>query len=143
MASHLFRSFRATSAALGIVMALSSAAFAGDSLDNVTEVFNMPIPNIPGKSMIAVQVDYAPGEKSPAHRHEKSGFIMAYVVKGAIRSQVEGGDPARVYHAGETWFENPGAHHVISENASDTEPASLLAVFVIDTDHEPLTTVGD
>lgn len=102
-------------------------------------VFDRAIRNIPGKSLIAVEVNYAPGEKSPAHWHESSAFIMAYVVSGAIRSQVAG-EPARVYRAGETWHEDPGAHHVVSENASATEPAKLLAVFVVDTDHGPLTT---
>lgn len=142
MNTHFFRSIAASLAMLGMLLVLPPAVLAHDSQHDVGEVFNMAIPNIPGKSMIAVQVDYAPGEKSPPHRHEKSGFIMAYVIRGAIRSQVEG-EPVRVYHAGETWFENPGAHHVVSENASDTEPASLLAVFVVDTDHQPLTTFGD
>jgi len=63
---------------------------------------------------------------------------MAYVISGAIRSQLEG-EPARVYHAGETWSEAAGAHHTISENASATEPAELLAVFLIDTGDSPLT----
>lgn len=113
-------------------------ASAAEPADQVAEVFNRPITNIPGKSLIAVEVNYAPGQKSPEHWHEKSAFIMAYVVKGAIRSQVEG-EAAHVFHAGETWHEDPGAHHVLSENASATEPATLLAVFVVDTDHEPLT----
>jgi quercetin dioxygenase-like cupin family protein len=64
---------------------------------------------------------------------------MAYVISGAIRSQVEG-EPARVFHAGETWSEAPGAHHAISENASATEPAVLLAVFLVETGDLPLTT---
>lgn len=142
MSTRFFHSIITSLALLGMLLTLPPAALADDARSNVGEVFNMAIPNIPGKSMIAVQVDYAPGEKSPSHRHEKSGFIMAYVINGAIRSQVEG-EPVRVYRAGETWFENPGAHHVVSENASDTEPASLLAVFVLDTDHGPLTRFGD
>ena len=101
-------------------------------------VFDQPIPNVPGKSLLAVEVNYAPGQKSSSHRHEASAFIMAYVVSGAIRSQVDDG-PVRVDRAGGGWYENPGAHHVLSENASDTEPAKLLAVFVLDSDHGPLT----
>lgn len=141
MNNRLLPSLAAACLVMGLLLAMPSPSPAADSLDNVHEVFNKLIPNIPGKSLIAVQVDYAPGEKSPAHSHEKSAFIMAYVVRGAIRSQVEGQGPARVYRAGETWFENPGAHHVVSENASETEPATLLAVFVVDTEHEPLTTI--
>jgi quercetin dioxygenase-like cupin family protein len=61
------------------------------------------------------------------------------VLSGAVRSQV-GDEPAKVYHAGEGFYEMPGSHHRISENASDKEPASLLAVFVVDSKDEPLTT---
>jgi quercetin dioxygenase-like cupin family protein len=95
--------------------------------------------NLPGKSLQAVTVSYPPGSKSVAHHHAKSAFIMAYVVSGAIRSQVEG-EPVRVYHAGDTWSEAPGAHHTISENASGTESAELLAVFLLDTGDGPVTT---
>jgi quercetin dioxygenase-like cupin family protein len=104
----------------------------------VRKVFDQAT-NVPGKSLIAATVSYPPGGKSGAHHHAKSAFIMAFVISGAIRSQVEG-EPARVYHAGETWSEAPGAHHTLSENASATEPAELLAVFVVDTGDGPLTT---
>jgi quercetin dioxygenase-like cupin family protein len=104
----------------------------------VRTVFNQPT-NIPGKSLQTVTVSYPPGARSAAHHHANSAFIMAYVISGAIRSQLEG-EPARVYHAGETWSEAPGAHHTISENASATEPAELLAVFLLDTGDGPLTT---
>ena len=106
----------------------------------VRTVFDQPT-NVPDKSLEGVTVSYPPGAKSAAHHHAKSAFIMAYVISGAIRSQVEG-EPARVFHAGETWSEAPGAHHTISENASATEPAELLAVFLLDTGDGPLTT-GD
>ena len=61
------------------------------------------------------------------------------MLSGAIRSQV-GDEPAKVYRVGEGFYEVPGSHHRISENASDKEPASLLAVFVVDTNDKPLTT---
>ena len=89
--------------------------------------------------MVAVVVTYPPGAKSSAHHHAKSAFIYAYVLSGAIRSQV-GDEPAKVYRVGEGFYEVPGAHHRISENASDKEPASLLAVFVVDSNDNPLTT---
>lgn len=105
---------------------------------SVRIIFDEPS-NVPGKSLEGVAVSYPPGAKSAAHHHAKSAFIVAYVISGAVRSQVEG-EPARVYHAGETWTEIPGAHHTISENASATEPAELLAVFLLDTGDGPLTT---
>ena len=129
--------------ALTVAMFASSchtdAASAGSDQNPVVRpVFNQPT-NVAGKSLEAVTVSYPPGAKSGPHHHAKSAFIMAYVISGAIRSQVEG-EPTRVYHAGETWSEAPGAHHTISENASATEPAELLAVFLVDTGDGPLTT---
>jgi quercetin dioxygenase-like cupin family protein len=90
------------------------------------------IPNIPGKSLIANEVSYAPGEASPAHTHGPSAFIYAYVISGAIESKVNDGE-TRVYRAGESFSEPPGAMHWICRNASKTEPAKFLAVFVVDT----------
>src|SRR5438270_10669080 len=131
-------------AGLIVAVMLAPAAHADPTPQNsdqhpvVRPVFNQPA-NVPGKSLEAVTVSYPPGAKSGAHHHAKSAFIMAYVISGAIRSQVEG-EPARVYHAGETWSEAPGAHHTISENASAADPAELFAVFLIDTGDGPLTT---
>ena len=107
--------------------------------ETVTPQFNHALPNAPGKSLIAVTVDYPPAAKSGPHTHAKSAFIYGYVVSGAIRSQVDD-QPAKVYRAGEAFYEMPGAHHRVSENASDSEPARLLAVFVVDSNDSPLTT---
>src|SRR3954447_18345006 len=104
-------------------------------------VFDPPT-NDSGKSLVGVTVSYPPGGKSGPQQHAESGFIVVYVISGAIRSQVEG-EPARVYRAGETWNDSPGAHHTISENASATDPAELLAVFLVDTGDGPLTTDDD
>lgn len=116
----------------------ASPAIAQDR-EQVRVVFEHALPNVEGKRMVAVTVSYAPGGKSLAHRHAASAFIYAYVLSGAIRSQV-GNEPARVYHAGEGFYEMPGSHHRISENASDKESASLLAVFVVDSKDNALTT---
>ncbi|MDR4307189.1 cupin domain-containing protein [Chelatococcus sambhunathii] len=118
---------------------LVTAAYADDvPLAKITPVFGAAIPNIPGKSLKSVTVEYGPGGRSGSHTHAKSAFIWAYVLEGAFRSKVDDG-PERVYREGEFWTENPGAHHVVSANASDTEPAKLLAVFVVDTRDTNLT----
>ena len=122
-----------TAIALGVTPGLAQ------NLEQVKPVFEHVIPNAQGKSMVAVIVSYPPGGKSLAHHHAQSAFIYAYVLSGAIRSQV-GDEPAKVYRVGEGFYEVPGSHHRISENASDKEPASLLAVFVVDTNDNPLTT---
>ena len=98
----------------------------------VSVVFDQALPNAPGKSLRAVLVDYAPGAGSPSHRHPTSAFIYARVLEGAIRSKVND-EPEHTYKAGESWTEKPGDHHQVSHNASDTEPAKLLAIFVVDT----------
>jgi quercetin dioxygenase-like cupin family protein len=123
----------AACAAVVIASATPSAA------QKVTPQFEQTIANIPGKSLIAVVVDYAPGGASPSHTHAKSAFIFAYVLSGEIESQVNDG-PGRVFRAGESFYETPGARHSVSRNASKTEPARLLAVFVVDTDDKELTT---
>jgi len=118
----------------------SGAAVAQPSNRNSNAAFDLAIPNIPGKNLTALVVDYPPGGGTPAHRHAPSAFITGYVLEGAIRSQVDGG-PVTVYRKGEYFTENPGAHHQVSENASKTEPAKLLAIFVVDTNEAPLTTL--
>ncbi|MEW2482873.1 cupin domain-containing protein [Mycobacterium sp. NPDC049093] len=131
------------SAAVITFLLLAPAAHADPAPSNpdrapvVRKAFDEPT-TVPGKSLQAVTVSYPPGAKSASHHHARSAFIVAYVLSGAIRSQVDG-EPARVYHAGETWRELPGAHHTVSENASETEPAELLAVFLVDTGDGPLT----
>ena len=98
----------------------------------VVPVLDQLLPNVPGKRMSVITVSYAPGEASGPHRHAESGFLYARVLSGQIRSQVEGAGAARVYGPGEGWTEGPGAHHLVSANASASEPASLLVVFVAD-----------
>jgi len=122
-------------AALSITAASAGERPAG----KVTVVFDQPLPNVPGKSMKGVLVEYAPGGASPSHTHPKSAFIYATVLEGAIRSSVNG-SPERVYQAGENFLEEPGSFHAVSANASDTQPARLLAVFVLDSDEKELVT---
>jgi len=100
--------------------------------------FEKAIHNIPGKSLIAVEVLYPPGGASHPHVHAKSAFIYAYVVSGSIVSKVNNG-AEQVYKAGESFYEEPGSRHPVSRNASETEPAKLLAVFVVDSDDKKLT----
>ena len=106
--------------------------------ETVTIAADKPIANVPGKRLVSLIVEYPPGASSASHRHASSAFIYAYVLSGEVRSAVDG-EPARVYRAGESWFESPGAHHRVSANASDTESARLLAVFIVDADDEELT----
>ena len=105
----------------------------------VTLVYQHELPNVPGKSIKGVLVEYGPGVASTGHMHPKSAFIYATVLEGAIRTSVNDG-PAVTYRAGQNFPEMPGDRHTLDENASKTEPAKLLAVFVVDTNEKELTT---
>ena len=126
-------------AALSAAMLQPNCMAAAGAAETVKPVFASQLPNVPGNSLTAVLVSYKPGEKSAAHHH--AGSVFAYVLSGKVRSQVSPGGPAKVYHAGESFFEPPGSAHLISENASETEPASLLAVIVAE-DKATLTMPG-
>lgn len=127
-----------TIAAVFTAIAVGTGAGHAHELEEVKQVFEHAIPNIAGKSLIALVVTYPPGGKTPSHHHPKSAFIYAHVLSGAIRSQVDD-EPAKVYRVGEGFYEVPGSHHRVSENANDREPASLLAVFVVDSKDKPET----
>jgi quercetin dioxygenase-like cupin family protein len=115
--------------------ALMAAALTGVRLSAAEKpvaetVFSEVLPNAPGKRLTIVRVKYAPGGKSASHAH--AGTVYAYVLSGAVRSENSATGPAKVYQAGEGFFEPPGSVHRVSENASATEPASLLAIFIAD-----------
>lgn len=113
-----------------------SAQPAGRPQTKVTPISCQKLPNVPGKSLTLALVDFPPDGYTPRHRHP--GSVAAFVVKGMLRSQLEG-EPAGTYTAGQSWFEPPGAVHLFAENASKTEPAEILATFVADDDCGPLT----
>ncbi|TDG27570.1 cupin domain-containing protein [Paracraurococcus ruber] len=119
------------------VLALAQGLAPGEA--RVTPVFDHPLPDLPGRSLRGVLVEYGPGGASPPHDHAPSAFIAATVLEGAIRSRLNDG-PERVFRAGEHFVEHPGDHHAVSANASDSAPAKLLAVFVVKTAETVLTT---
>jgi quercetin dioxygenase-like cupin family protein len=124
--------------AAAVLLSAAGSAPAAEPRETVTQIATHPIQNLPGKRLVSLLVEYPPGASSTPHRHARSAFIYAYVLSGRIRSQVDD-QPVRVYLPGESWSENPGAHHRVSANASDTEPARLLAIFVVDAAEAELT----
>lgn len=104
-------------------------ASSGSSLDKVEVITSHALPDMPGKRVTIVRVTYGPGGFTPPHRH--AGTVTAYITKGHIRSQLEGG-PVETFEVGQSFFEPPGAIHAVSANASNTEMAELIAVFVAD-----------
>ena len=108
--------------------------------ERVRKLFTGKLANVPGNTLTAEVVEYPPGGKSSVHHH--AGSVFAYVLTGSIRSQNSATGPARIYKAGESFFEPPGSDHLVSENASASEPASLLAVHVAE-DGAVLTKPGN
>jgi quercetin dioxygenase-like cupin family protein len=117
----------AVSAAVEPLCAASEPA--GSALDKVEPIASYALPNVPGKRVTVVRVFYGPGGFTRAHRH--AGSVTAYITKGEIRSQL-GGGPVEIFKVGQSFFEPPDATHLVSANASNTEPAELIAVFVAD-----------
>lgn len=113
----------------GVLAPLCATAADGSSLDKVEPIGSYALPNVPGKRVTIVRVSYGPGGFSRPHRH--AGSVTAYITKGEIRSQL-GGGPVETFGVGQSFFEPPGSTHLVSANASATEPAELVAVFVAD-----------
>lgn len=109
------------------------------SLSKVEVIASHALPNVPGKRLTVVRVSYGPGGFTPPHRH--GGSVTAYIIKGQVRSQLKGG-PLETFAVGQSFFEPPGAIHLVSANASNTEPAELIAVFVADEGAELTTLLG-
>jgi quercetin dioxygenase-like cupin family protein len=123
------RALPAAMSALSTAVAPLCATAAGSSLDKVEVISSYALPNVPGKRVTVVRVFYGPGGFTRAHRH--AGSVTAYVTKGEIRSQL-GGGPVETFKVGQSFFEPPGSTHLVSANASNTEPAELIAIFVAD-----------
>lgn len=127
------RGFAAVAGAVVTAAVMSATRLLADEPPKpatVKQVFTEALPHVPGKRLTVVQVTYQPGGKSASHAH--AGSVFAYVLSGKIRSENSATGPARVYAAGEGFWEPPGSVHSVSENASATEPASLLAIFIAD-----------
>ncbi|MBS0364132.1 MAG: cupin domain-containing protein [Proteobacteria bacterium] len=90
-------------------------------------IMTREVPDTNGLQITELKVNLAPGQVGRPHHH--GGFLVAYVLKGTVVSQVEG-EAEHTYKVGDSWIENPGAHHVVSRNPSATEPAEFLVVFV-------------
>ena len=91
-------------------------------------VFKHDLPNVTldDWEVTVSYVDYAPGRVGAPHRHP--GFVLAYVLEGAVVAKISGQGEERTYTTGQMFYEQPGATHEVSKNASQTQPARLLAM---------------
>ncbi|WBO69774.1 cupin domain-containing protein [Streptomyces camelliae] len=116
--------------ATGTTAAVASPAAMASTrpTETLKPLLQQAFPNVKGKTFTSAIVDFPPNARAMPHRHGQA-FVYAYVLEGTVRSQLAG-KPATTYHQGENWVEQPGAHHLLTENTSRTKPAKLLVVFV-------------
>ena len=93
----------------------------------VKQLMAKPLPELPGKEAVMLEVSYPPGAKDMAHRHDAHAFV--YVLEGTIQMQLKDG-PLVTLTAGETFYEGPNDVHVVGRNASDTEVARFVVVLL-------------
>ena len=120
-----------------IAVCLALLAATASAHETVKPLFHRALPNVPGKALVALEVSFAPGAQALPHTHPRSAFIYAQVLSGEIVSAVDDAAP-KVYRTGEFWYEDPGARHQVTRNASKDKPATLLAVFVLDEGEQKL-----
>lgn len=106
----------------------ATAAAATRPSETFKPLLQQALPNVKGKTFTSAVVDFPPNASAMPHRHGEA-FVYAYVLEGTVRSKLDD-KPVTTYHQGENWVEQPGAHHVLTENTSRTKPAKLLVVFV-------------
>ncbi len=123
-------------ASLGSLLAQSQSSNAQTPKRGPVFQHDLPDLSLNGWAVTTVEVNYAPGGSSNAHRHP--GLTFAYVLEGQIASKV-GDEPEKTYATGEMWMETPGQLHAVSRNASSTQPARLLAILLAEKG-KPLTT---
>ena len=123
---HIFQN--SIAAIVTSLLCLVSVSLSAQQLEpTVTKVIAKELTDVPGKEVLILTVEYAPGAADSPHRHNADAFV--YVLEGSVVEQVKGGKPVTLT-AGQTFYESPDDIHVVGKNASSTQPAKLLAVLV-------------
>ena len=104
----------------------------------VTPLTSKDLPELPGKEVLMITVEYPPGSVDPIHRHNAHAFV--YVLEGSIIMQVKDGKEVTLT-PGQTFYEGPNDVHVVGRNASSTKPAKFV-VFLIKDKGAPVVTPG-
>lgn len=119
--------FKISAAAFAAGMLCLAGARARAQEPKVTPVMMKNLTDIPGKQLVVLTVEYAPGGADAPHRHNADALV--YVLQGSVIEQVKGGKPDTLT-AGQTFYEGPADIHIVGRNASQTEPAKLVAILV-------------
>jgi quercetin dioxygenase-like cupin family protein len=100
----------------------------------ITSLMSKDLPECPGREVVVITVEHAPGGSTVIHRHDAHAF--AYVLEGSVVQQMKGGQQVTLT-PGQTFYEDPDDVHVVDRNASGTKPAKFL-VFIIKNKGAPL-----
>ena len=114
-----------TLVALALLCLMTGTAMAQPP--KVTSLMSKDLPESPGKEVLIITVEHAPGGSSPSHRHDAHAVV--YVLEGSVVMQLKGGQQVTLTE-GQTFYEGPNDVHVVDRNASSTKPAKFL-VFII------------
>lgn len=121
-------------ALVGLLGATSTLQAHDGGEETVQPLMKQAVSDAPGKNVMIATVTLAPGQSAAPHLHP--GSIFAYVLEGSVTSQLEG-QPPHTYVQGDTWYEAPRVHHLVTRNASTTQPAKLI-VWAIVGDKDPI-----
>jgi quercetin dioxygenase-like cupin family protein len=113
--------------ALVLLCLTSGTAMAQEA--KVTSLMSKDLAGNPGKEVLMITVEHAPGGSNPAHRHNAQAFV--YVLEGSVVMQLKGGKPVTLT-PGQAFYEGPDDIHVVDRNASSTKPAKFLVVLIKD-----------
>src|SRR5499425_2734359 len=113
--------------ALVLLCLMSGIAMAQPA--KVTELMSKDLPESPGKELLVITVEHAPGGSNPVHRH--NAHAMVYMLEGSVVMQVKGGKEVTLT-PGQTFYEGPKDVHVVGRNASNTKPAKFVVFLVKD-----------
>jgi quercetin dioxygenase-like cupin family protein len=122
--------------ALALLCLVNGTAMAQEP--EVTSLMSKDLAENPGKEVLMITVEHAPGGSSPIHRHNAQAFV--YVLEGSVVMQLKGGEQVTLT-PGQTFYEGPDDVHVVDRNASSTEPAKFLVVLIKDKDAPALVPV--
>jgi len=122
-------STRVSLAAGAALALLGASASAAPPPPAPAPAFSRALPDVPGKHLVVVNLTLPPAGAAP-HAHRHPGSVLVYVTRGTARLGVQG-QPVKIVHTGETFFEPPGALHTVAESISRTEPASAIAVMIV------------
>ena len=118
---------RTTLVALALLCLMAGTAMAQPP--KVTTLMSKDLPESPGREVLMIIVEHAPGGSSPVHRHNAHAFV--YVLEGSVVMQLKGGQQVTLT-PGQTFYEGPDDVHVLDRNASRTKPAKFLVVLIKD-----------